>query len=356
MTSDNVPEQVDRLLGNSDLVEALENKQFKRFLDQVPIALVISRIGSGGERIIYANPEFERLSGLAVAEVENQEWAVLEAVPAAAQEGASLGQAVTAGTDRIGTYKRNAGDSTALLDVYSNVVEDDEGTPCFRLVALVDVTEHKQTEREELESRIKEQDLLLRELQHRVKNNLQMITALIRLEARGNPPPDTRSFERLAGRVEALTTLYDAMANGDSSQEVDLGTYIGQIAAAVMASNACDGVSLDMKIDPYPVSVNVAMPTGLVVNELLTNALKHAFNGREGGVITLRSTFEDDGYRVIVADDGIGFPDGETWPKHGKLGELIAQSLRENSRADLQVISTPGQGTRATIRFRNDSV
>ncbi|MDX0696648.1 sensor histidine kinase [Sinorhizobium medicae] len=356
MTSDNVPEQVDRLLGNSDLVEALENKQFKRFLDQVPIALVISRIGSGGERIIYANPEFERLSGLAAAEVEDREWAVLEAVPAAAQEGASLGQAVTAGTDRIGTFKRNAGDSTALLDVYSNVVEDDEGTPCFRLVALVDVTEHKQTEREELESRIKEQDLLLRELQHRVKNNLQMITALIRLEARGNPPPDTRSFERLAGRVEALTTLYEAMANGDNSQEVDLGTYIGQIAAAVMASNACDGVSLDMKIDPYPVSVNVAMPTGLVVNELLTNALKHAFNGREGGVITLRSTFEDDGYRVIVADDGIGFPDGETWPKHGKLGELIAQSLRENSRADLQVISTPGQGTRATIRFRNDSV
>ncbi|WP_028054686.1 sensor histidine kinase [Sinorhizobium medicae] len=356
MTSDNVPEQVDRLLGNSDLVGALENKQFKRFLDQVPIALVISRIGSGGERIIYANPEFERLSGLAAAEVEDQEWAVLEAVPAAAQEGASLGQAVTAGTDRIGTFKRNAGDSTALLDVYSNVVEDDEGTPCFRLVALVDVTEHKQTEREELESRIKEQDLLLRELQHRVKNNLQMITALIRLEARGNPPPDTRSFERLAGRVEALTTLYEAMANGDNSQEVDLGTYIGQIAAAVMASNACDGVSLDMKIDPYPVSVNVAMPTGLVVNELLTNALKHAFNGREGGVITLRSTFEDDGYRVIVADDGIGFPDGETWPKHGKLGELIAQSLRENSRADLQVISTPGQGTRATIRFRNDSV
>lgn len=85
MTSDNVPEQVDRLLGNSDLVEALENKQFKRFLDQVPIALVISRIASRGERIIYANPEFESLSGLAAAEVENQEWAVLEAEPATAQ-------------------------------------------------------------------------------------------------------------------------------------------------------------------------------------------------------------------------------------------------------------------------------
>ncbi|MEY9165537.1 two-component sensor histidine kinase [Sinorhizobium fredii] len=110
-----------------------------------------------------------------------------------------------------------------------------------------------------------------------------------------------------------------------------------------------------MKIDPYPVSINVAMPTGLVVNELLTNALKHAFTGREGGVITLRSTFEDGAYRVIVADDGIGLPEGETWPKHGKLGELIAQSLRENSKADLQVISTPGQGTRATISFRHSA-
>jgi PAS domain S-box-containing protein len=352
MTSDNLPKQVDRLLDNADLAEALENEQFKRFLDQVPIALVISKIGNRSERIIYANPEFESLSGLTAAEVENREWGVLEAEPVVAREVSSLGQAVVIQTDRVGTFKRGAGDTTIIIDVYSSVVEDDEGTPCFRLVELVDVTEHKQAEREELENRIKEQDLLLRELQHRVKNNLQMITALIRLEARSNPGPDTQSFERLAGRIEALTTLYQTLAKGDSSQKVDLGIYIGQIASAVMASNAGDGVSLDMKIDPYPVSINVAMPTGLVVNELLTNALKHAFTGREGGVITLRSTLDDGAYRVIVADDGLGFPDGETWPKHGKLGELIVQSLRENSKADLTVISTPGQGTRATISFR----
>ncbi|AFL50554.1 PAS domain S-box-containing protein [Sinorhizobium fredii] len=245
MTSDHLPEQVDRLLGNADMAEALENKQFKRFLDQVPIALVISKIGSRGERIIYANPEFESLSGLTAAEVENREWGVLEAEAAVAQEVSSLGQAVVIQTDRVGTFKRSAGDTTIIIDVYSSVVEDDEGTPCFRLVALVDVTEHKQAEREELENRIKEQDLLLRELQHRVKNNLQMITTLIRLEARSNPAPDTRSFERLAGRVEALTTLYQALARGESGQNVDLGIYISQIASAVMASNACDGVSLD---------------------------------------------------------------------------------------------------------------
>ncbi|MCZ4090204.1 sensor histidine kinase [Sinorhizobium psoraleae] len=262
-----------------------------------------------------------------------------------------LGLAICAQTDLVGTVNRDAEGGTISVDVYSSVIEHDDGTPCFRLVALVDVTKHKLAERDELESRIKEQDLLLRELQHRVKNNLQMITALIRLEARSGPAPDTSSFERLAGRVEALTTLYQALAASDSGQVVDLGVYIGQIASAVMASNACDGIRIDMKIDPYPVSVNVAMPTGLVVNELLTNALKHAFAGRDGGVITVRSTLDHEGYRVIVADDGIGFPDGETWPKQGKLGELIAQSLRENSKADLQVTSVPGEGTRATISF-----
>jgi PAS domain-containing protein len=117
MASDILPEQVDRLLANADLAEALENKQFKRFLDQVPIALVVSKIGTQGERIIYANPEFVSLSGLTAAEVENREWGVLEAEPIIAQESSSLGQAVIIQSDCVGTFKRIAGDRTIIMDV-----------------------------------------------------------------------------------------------------------------------------------------------------------------------------------------------------------------------------------------------
>ncbi len=110
-------------------------------------------------------------------------------------------------------------------------------------------------------------------------------------------------------------------------------------------------IRLDLKVDTYPVSVNVAMPAGLVVNELLTNALKHAFAGRDGGTITLQILADGNGSRVVIADDGVGLPDGVEWPKRGKLSALIVQSLRENAKAGLSVESSPGRGTRVTIVF-----
>src|SRR5581483_337036 len=108
---------------------------------------------------------------------------------------------------------------------------------------------------------------------------------------------------------------------------------------------------LDLKVDAYPVSVNVAMPTGLVVNELLTNALKHAFSGREGGTITLHSLSDGNGCQIVVADDGNGLPEGTEWPRRGKLSSLIVQSLRENAKAGLEVESKPGSGMKVKITF-----
>lgn len=261
------------------------------------------------------------------------------------------------GTDFVGTFRlERAEDKPAIVDVYSNVIEDDNGKACFRLVALVDVSAHGETEdARSIEERVREKDTLLRELQHRVKNNLQMITALIRLETRNATEPDRKRFERLAGRVDALAILYQTLSGEEHKEEVDLGVYLSQIASAVMSSHAVEGIRLDMKVDTYPVSINVAMPTGLVVNELLTNALKHAFRGRDSGTITLHSVVNGDGCRVVVADDGIGLPEGESWPKQGKLGALIAQSLTENAKAEFDVTSSADEGTRVTIVFKRSA-
>jgi len=350
-------EQIDNLLHTPDLAGALDNEHFKTFLNQVPIAIGVSRL-NGSERIVYTNPEFERLTGLTAAELKNQDWEVLEAEPAGDQKGQRIGEAIKLEHDRVGFFKlRTSTSEAAIVDAYSNLIVDDHGTECFRLVALVDITAHGEGEREAFERRIREKDVLLRELQHRVKNNLQMITALIRLEARRNPSPDATSFDRLAGRVSSLTLLYEALSQDDhsGSGEIDLGAYLGQIASAVMTSHATEGITLDTKLASYPLSINVAMPCGLVVNELLTNSLKHAFVGRDGGTITLRSETDGDGCRVLVADDGVGLPKGETWPKHGKLGALIVQSLRDNANAEIEVKSDPGSGTAVTIIFKKSA-
>jgi PAS domain S-box-containing protein len=347
------PEQVEQLLDTPDLATALESEQFKKFLDQVPIAIAVSDITSA-ESVVYANPEFEKLSGLSAARLAKQNWTALSGTSLSEPSDRPLVAAIVEETDFVGTFRleRSDDEKPVVVDAYSNLIEDDNGRLCFRLVALVDVSSHGEADKRSLEERIREKDTLLRELQHRVKNNLQMITALIRLETRNAVEPDQKRFERLAGRVDALAILYQALSADEQSDEVDLGVYLSQIASAVMTSHAVEGIRLDMTLDTYPVSINVAMPAGLVVNELLTNSLKHAFKGREGGTITLHSIVDGEGCKVTVADDGIGLPEGETWPKRGKLGALIAHSLTENAKAVFDVSSSPDHGTKVTIVFR----
>jgi two-component sensor histidine kinase len=191
------------------------------------------------------------------------------------------------------------------------------------------------------------------ELQHRVKNNLQIITAFIRFEARHRRGEGV-NLEKLAGRVESLQLLYRDLSADVWGQNVDLGLYLGQIASAVMQAHGVDGIRVDMKLDHAMASINVAMPLGLLVNELLTNSFKYAFAGRGTGTITLRCLHENETkYRVIVADDGIGLPEGMIWPVPGKLGALIVQTLRENATTDISVESAPGAGTRVTITFQH---
>ncbi len=160
-----------------------------------------------------------------------------------------------------------------------------------------------------------------------------------------------KGFDRLAGRVESLALLYRSLSAEGAGESIDLGVYLSEIATSVMHAHAVEGIHLDLQVDTWPVSINVAMPAGLVVNELLTNALKHAFAGRDGGTISLHSLVDERGCRVVVADDGIGLAEGASWPKAGKLGAMIVRSLRENAKARVEVESEPGKGMRVTIFF-----
>lgn len=353
MTNESTPESVERLMDSPDLAVALESDRFKQFLDQAPVAVAVSELHPS-ERLVYANLEFERLVGLAEEQIVGGPWTALPG-QAASGEPRPLGEAVSAERDYIGAYALPRDGDPVTVDAWSNIIEDDEGEPVFRLVALVETAGPAATVLDELQEQVREKDTLLRELQHRVKNNLQMITALIRVEAKGVADRSTgEGFDRLAGRVEALGLLYRSLGEAAPNEAVDLGTYLSEIASAVMRAHAVEGIRLDMQVDTWPVSLDVAMPAGLVVNELLTNALKHAFAGREGGTITLRCTTQGNGCRVVVADDGAGLPEGVSWPKPGKLSALIVRSLQQNAKASIDVESTPGEGVRVTIAFTSE--
>ena len=343
------PEHVEQLLATANLADALESDRFKQFLDHVPVAVAVSELHPS-EAVTYANIEFERLTGVTAADMVGKSWRTLPGIAAAKGDDRLLSDAVETDQEYIGTFTIGQADGQIEVDAWSNTIEDDDGTELFRLVALAKVGQHVDEQARAIQA-LRDKDIQLLELQHRVKNNLQMITALIRLEARNAADDGSgERFDRLAGRISSLALLYDMLTASGLDQTVDLGTYLSQIASSVMQAHAVEGIRLELRVDSWPVSINVAMPAGLVVNELLTNALKHAFP-RRGGTIKLHSLIDDTGCRVTIADDGVGLPDGVTWPKPGKLGAAIAQSLRQNARASFTVESVPGRGVAVMILF-----
>jgi len=349
-TDDAKPQPLNEFLDSPDLAAALDSDRFKQFLDNIPFAIAVAEL-QPVERVTYANLEFERLCEQQPAELLNRPWSDLKAIASARGDERKLSDAIIAGEDHIGSFRieREPG---ITVDAWSNIIHGDDGAALFRLVVLAAVKPRSRDDLQAFERRVEEKDVLLRELQHRVKNNLQMVAALVRMESRNATDDETEeSFSRLAGRISALALLYRSLSPEQPGGSVDLGTYLSQIASSVMQAHAVEGIRLDLKVDTWPVSINVAMPTGLVVNEVLTNALKHAFLGREGGTITLHSLVDSTGCRIVIADNGIGLPPGMRWPTSGRLGSLIVESLRQNAGAQLDVDAPPGGGLRVTIRF-----
>lgn len=350
--SDTVPQQINDLFDSAELTKAVETEEFKHFLAHVPIAIVISKFFRGDQRICYANKAFEALTGRVLRDCTGQGWSILTGFTDENDPKITLSQAILKGGEEfLGTFRLEQPKPIAV-EAYAGLIENEDGTENYRIAALIDVTARERKEREEFARLIRDKDILLREIQHRVRNNLQLVVALIRLEERNEGRAAKINLTALAGRIESLQLLYQALSPEAHSSEIDLGHYLSQIASAVMNTYAIEGIRLDVRVEHTPVSINIALPVGLIVNELLTNSFKHAFAGRGGGIITVECLHKgQDRYRVIVADDGAGLPKDVIWPVPGKIGALIVQTLRENTKTDLNVETAPGKGVRVTMSF-----
>jgi PAS domain S-box-containing protein len=346
-------DQVDQILGSSKLVSAIENDRYKHLLDHVPVAVSVSRGAGDSQRVVYANKAFEGLLGLAAADVEGQSWDCLDHFLDEDTPNRTLGAAIRDGEDFVGVFRPTVpAERVVIVQAYASVIENDDGEESFRIAAVVDVGGRERAQIEQFETQIRDRDMLLRELQHRVKNNLQLITALVRLEARSAAEGEAVALSRLASRIDALTVLYRILSAEDAAPLIDLGHYLADIASAVMRAHALPDIEFDVQVAYCPLSVNVAMPAGLLVNEMLTNALKYAFVGRAAGKLRVVCTLEDGRATVVVADDGVGLDDAESWPSPRKLGALILQTLKENARnVVFRAESIRGQGTFFTLGF-----
>lgn len=212
----------------------------------------------------------------------------------------------------------------------------------YRIVGVAnDITASRQAHDALVES-LHEKEALLKEVHHRVKNNLQVITSLLRLETGRNADPSTRGvLKDMQGRIQSMALLHETLYRSGTFASVDLGVYLRQLAT--QAFRALNGrphsVELDLQLDSVKVEMDHAIPCGLLVNELISNCLKHGFpDGRAGSIrVDLRATEEGSGFRLSVADTGVGLPADFESKRSRSLGLQLASDLARQLGGRLEI-------------------
>ncbi len=217
---------------------------------------------------------------------------------------------------------------------------------------LHDITERRQAE-EALRLSLREKEAMLKEIHHRVKNNLQVIASLVDLQTDALADPALQVlFHDVRDRVRSMALVHEKLYQSESLARVEFADYARTLLAYLAHSHAPPGtdVALKMELQPVSLSVKTAVPCGLILNELVTNAFKHAFPGRTRGEVTVALGTAPDG-RVFLraSDDGVGLPQGMDWRQSRSLGLRLIDLLAGQLQATIDVSSDGG--TRFQIAF-----
>ncbi|MGC9950674.1 MAG: histidine kinase dimerization/phosphoacceptor domain -containing protein [Bryobacteraceae bacterium] len=197
-------------------------------------------------------------------------------------------------------------------------------------VYLRDVTAHRQAD-EKIKRSLQEKEVLLREVHHRVKNNLQVICSMLRLQER-NLQDQTllQALKECRERVMAMAMLHDQLHRAKDFSNIDLGEYIRNLAASLFSSYGVNSADIGLRLDveDVPVLVDTAIPCGLIVNELVSNSLRHAFpEGRKGHISLGLHARPPGSVEILIADDGRGFSESPPTASTRSLGLWLVDLL-----------------------------
>jgi two-component sensor histidine kinase len=205
----------------------------------------------------------------------------------------------------------------------------------------------------ELRDSLAQKEILVREIHHRVKNNLQLVMSLLNLHARRIRDPRAEvAFAEARSRINALATLHRRLYESESLQEIDLKWFLEDLCAELRRGGLSRGRNVELTADAPSevIGPDVAVPLGLLVTEAITNAYKHAFNEREGGHIQVNVTRESAANVVLtIRDDGIGFDTGANSADSSGLGRSLIEAFVRQLRGELETRSD--DGTVVQVKF-----
>lgn len=214
-----------------------------------------------------------------------------------------------------------------------------EGLPKQILGAAVDITDRKQTQ--QLQAALKEKEILLKEVHHRVKNNLQIIYSLLRIQSRQVKDPQVAGiFLESQNRIKSIALIHEKLYRSEDFLKIELSQYIPNLVASLFSSYAihADLVQFKTSVDGVSLDIDTAIPCGLIINELISNALKYAFSKTEAGEIYVEFRKHETGQiSLICRDNGIGIPKEFDLHNSRSLGLTLVKDLVEQLEGSMTI-------------------
>ncbi|RTR17102.1 PAS domain S-box protein [Azospirillum griseum] len=327
-------------------------ERFRQVVESAPNAMVM--INSRG-LIEMINAQAERVFGYARSELLGQPIELLVPVRFSAHHPAlrasffaqPQSRPMGEGRDLYGLRKDG---SEFPVEIGLNPIETEDGT--MVLSAIVDISDRKQKE-ERIQQALKEKDLLLAEIHHRVKNNLQVIDSLLGLQsARIDDAQVLAMLRDSQTRIRSMALIHQTLYQSKDFARVDFASFLDSLAPTLIASYEIDPSRIALMVHTIGVQlpISAAIPCGLIVNELISNAIKHGFPDGRGGEIEVRLVNETPTeVSLTVSDNGVGLPDDIDPDVTGTLGLQLVSLLTEQLGGSLAI--QRANPTRFSLRF-----
>ena len=320
-----------------EIPKGLSEESLRHF----PVALVVADACAPDHPIVFVNPAFTRMTGYSAEDVLGQNCRFLQGPRTDEEDRDAIRSALTACEDvniDIINYRK---DGTSFVNnLMIAPLRDPETGAIAYFLGVQNVIEGGDTARREAHRVARR----FAELQHRVKNHLSMVLAMIRLEA--DRRPGSAAFaEVIERRLEALTLLYDEFAEHSDDEIVDVGAYLSRVAAAVHGVDGRPGVRLNTDIGALAAPHRLAGTLGLILTEVMTNAFQHGFEAEDVGEVSVGLRAAEGHGILSVRDDGRGLR-GARWPEGGSLGGRIVAALTRECGGALRAGPTGDAGAR----------
>lgn len=243
---------------------------------------------------------------------------------------------------------------TVWANLATQVLRDEAGFVQYVIGVVVDITERKRAEAA-LQEALTEKEALLREIHHRVKNNMQVIVGLLRMHARRTEDPDlTKAFDDCRDRIEAMSLVHEALYQSDDLARIDFEVYLKKLCRNLARAHNAKNKGIEVAVDRCNVTLNMdqGVAVGMLIAELISNAFKHAFSrGQVGNVSVTITPLDPETIELIVEDDGKGLPPGFDLHDPRTLGmRLVTGAVTRDLGGSIEVET--GNGVRFIIRFK----